>query len=75
MKSILAKQAPQRSPWLPIRVWQTMQTGGSRRLASVPRTDRTGPVRSRLVPAALMAMAAMIERQAAVEEEGTCGWP
>ena len=30
MKSILAKQAPQSSPWLPMRVRQEMQTGGRR---------------------------------------------
>ena len=34
MKSILAKQVPQRSPWLPTRVRQEMQTGGRRKSAT-----------------------------------------
>jgi hypothetical protein len=34
MKSMLAKQAPQSSPWLTMRRRQEMQTGGSRRSAS-----------------------------------------
>ena len=43
MKSIRAKQAPHRSPWLPMRVRQEMQTGGRRKSASRPSTDRTEP--------------------------------
>ena len=39
MKSILAKQAPQMSPCLPMRARQTMQTGGRRRSASGERSD------------------------------------
>ena len=41
MKSILAQQSPQSSPWAPARLRQEMQTGGSRRSAarlSAPRT-------------------------------------
>ena len=43
MKSIRAKQAPHKSPWLPIRVRQEMQTGGRRKSASRPSIDRTEP--------------------------------
>ncbi len=43
MKSIRAKQAPHKSPWLPMRVRQEMQTGGRRKSASRPSIDRTEP--------------------------------
>lgn len=43
MNSMLAKQAPQSSPWLPMRVRQAMQTGGKSRSASRPSTGRTTP--------------------------------
>ena len=42
MKSILAKQGPQSSPWLPILVRREMQTGGRRRSATWPSRERTG---------------------------------
>ena len=44
MKSILAKQPPHKSPWLPLRVRQLMQTGGRRRSArraSIGRMTRS----------------------------------
>ena len=44
MKSMLAKQAPQRSPWLPMRLRQAMQTGGKRRSARRLRIGRTMPI-------------------------------
>jgi len=43
MKSMLAKQAPHRSPWLKMRVRQEMQTGGRRRSARRPSIGRTKP--------------------------------
>lgn len=43
MKSSLAKQSPQISPWLKMRARQEMQTGGSRRLAMRPSTGRKTP--------------------------------
>jgi hypothetical protein len=42
MKSILAKQAPHKSPWLPMRVRQEMQTGGKSRSARWPSSERSG---------------------------------
>jgi len=47
MKSILAKQAPHRSPWLPMRVRQEMQTGGRRRSARRPSIGRITPAAPR----------------------------
>jgi hypothetical protein len=47
MKSILAKQAPHRSPWLPMRVRQEMQTGGRRRSARRPSIGRMKPAAPR----------------------------
>ena len=47
MKSILAKQAPHNSPWLPMRARQAMQTGGKSRSASRPSVGRTMPGPSR----------------------------
>lgn len=72
MKSILAKQAPQRRPWLPIRVRQTMHTGGRKRLASVPATNRTEPVVAKPDPVSLMAMAAIIKRMRGSLEDEMC---
>ena len=43
MKSMLEKQAPQRSPWLPMRILQEMQTGGRRRSAIPPKSGRASP--------------------------------
>lgn len=60
MKSIRAKQAPHKSPWLPMRVRQEMQTGGRRKSASRPSIDRTEPE------------AAPLTRARVVEAEG-CG--
>ena len=36
MKSILAKQAPHKRPWLPMRARHEMQTGGTSRAAMWP---------------------------------------
>jgi len=47
MKSMLAKQAPHRSPWLPMRVRQEMQTGGRSRSASRPSIGRIRPAPAR----------------------------
>jgi hypothetical protein len=41
MKSILAKQALHRRPWLPMRVRQEIQTGGKSRSARWPSSVRT----------------------------------
>ena len=41
IKSMLAKQAPQRSPWLAMGARQAMQTGGNSRSARRPRIGRT----------------------------------
>ena len=74
MKSILAKQAPHRSPWFKMRARQEMQTGGSNRLASGARMERKDAVptpaedigeRSGASSASLMAMAPMIGRRPA----------
>lgn len=43
MKSILAKQVPHRSPWLPTRVRQEMQTGGKRKSARRRSIDAAVP--------------------------------
>lgn len=40
MKSMLAKQSPHNSPWLPMRRRQAMQTGGKSRSASQPNAGR-----------------------------------
>jgi hypothetical protein len=69
MKSMLAKQTPQRSPWLPMRVRQEMQTGGRRRSARRPRMGRMMPAAPRALaggasrPSSVpqIAMSAMIE--------------
>jgi hypothetical protein len=45
MKSISAKHAPQSSPWFPIRVLQTMQTGGNSKSASEPSVVARKPGR------------------------------
>ena len=42
MKSILAKQAPHRRPWLPMRARHEMQTGGKSRSAMWPSSARIG---------------------------------
>jgi hypothetical protein len=42
MKSILAKQAPHRRPWLPMRARHEMQTGGKSRSAMWPSSERIG---------------------------------
>jgi hypothetical protein len=72
MKSILAKQAPHRGPWLQMRVRQAMQTGGKSTSARRPSIDRkgltlvasaaraaSGP--SKLSSASLIAMGVMIK--------------
>ena len=48
MKSILAKQAPQRSPWLKTRARQEMQTGGKTRSAKRPSMGRNAPALAQL---------------------------
>jgi hypothetical protein len=40
MKSILAQQLPQSSPWAPTRLRQEIQTGGSRRSAAKASRQR-----------------------------------
>ena len=40
MKSMRPEHAPHRRPWLPIRVRQTMQTGGRKRSATGLSKDR-----------------------------------
>jgi hypothetical protein len=73
MNSILAKQAPQMRPWLPMRVRQTAQTGSRSRSASGTRSELN---ESRRFPASaecstpalstsLIDMGAMIEPQQA----------
>ena len=42
MKSILAKQAPHKRPWLPMRARHEMQTGGKSRAAMWPSSERIG---------------------------------
>jgi hypothetical protein len=42
MKSILAKQAPHRRPWLPMRARHEKQTGGKSRAAMWPSSERIG---------------------------------
>jgi hypothetical protein len=69
MKSILAKQAPQISPCLPIRVRHTTQTGGSNISASGariapserPRARACSGRRVRVMSVSLISMDAMIE--------------
>ena len=69
MKSILAKQAPQISPCLPMRVRHTTQTGGSSRSASGARMAPSERLRARAcsgravraMSASLISMDAMIE--------------
>ena len=41
MKSILVQQSPHKSPWAPTSLRQAMQTGGSRRSASVATARRS----------------------------------
>ncbi len=72
MKSILAKQAPHRGPWLQMRVRQAMQTGGKSTSARRPSIDRKGLTlvasaaraasgASKLSSASLIAMGVMIK--------------
>ena len=86
MKSILAKQPPQRSPWLPIGARQEMQTGGSRRSARRPSIGRTRPAAlrsvareaggaSRLSSASPIGMDAMIEPEGQKLKARSCGLP
>ena len=49
MKSMVAKQAPQRSPWLKMRVRQEMQTGGTKRSARRLSIGRSRPTALRFV--------------------------
>lgn len=67
MKSILAKQSPQRSPWVSIRARQEIQTGGSRRSATAPSIARQEVTPRDCVP--LMSMTPMIPRKPAILEE------
>ncbi len=52
MKSILAKQAPQRSPWLSTRARAEMQTGGRRKSARRRSIDAAAPDLSAAIAAA-----------------------
>lgn len=52
MKSISAKQVPQRSPWLSTRVRQEMQMGGRRKSARRRSTDTAAPDLSAAIAAA-----------------------
>ena len=69
MKSILAKQAPHRSPRLQMRVRQAMQTGGKSTSVRRPSMDRKGLTLmgraasgvSKLSSASLIARDAMIK--------------
>jgi len=79
MKSIRAQQSPQRRPWPPTRVRQTIQTGGSSRSASevsMPRTAEptANPVAgtSEVRSASVIAIRDMIMRDSAMTEEETC---
>lgn len=74
MKSILAKQAPHRRPWLRMRMRQEMQTGGRRRSARRPSIGRMNRAAARALAGAAegasrpssaspIGMAAMIEPQ------------
>jgi hypothetical protein len=80
MKSILAKQAPQMSPCPPMRVRQTMQTGGRSRSASGESSDLSETAKGRAfalsggagtpaISASLIDMGAVIERKAPALEE------
>lgn len=80
MKSILAKQVPQMSPCPPMRVRQTMQTGGRSRSASGESSDLSETAKGRAfalstgagtpaISASLIDMDAMIERKAPALEE------
>jgi hypothetical protein len=72
MKSILAQQPPQRSPWAPARLRQEMQTGGSKRSAASASMPRKVPTAkkalgrtvgmSEVISAPSIAMTVMIER-------------
>ncbi len=73
MKSIRAQQSPQRRPWPPTRVRQTMHTGGSKRSASeasMPRTAEpaVNPAAgtSAVTSASVIAMRGMIKRDGAL---------
>lgn len=69
MKSMRAKQSPQRSPWLEMRDRHAMQTGGSNRFAAAPSTDRqAGAARSKPISVSLTGMGHMIQQQWAVLE-------
>lgn len=66
MKSIWAKQSPQRSPWDWMRVRQAMHTGGSSRSVTAPSAARQMGMRGACV--SLIAMAPMIPRERAPRE-------
>ena len=69
MKSMRAKQSPQRSPWLEMRDRQAMQTGGSSKLPNAPNADhQAGTARIRPSPVSLTAMRHMIQQQWGVLE-------
>jgi len=82
MKSIRAQQSPHRRPWPPMRVRQTMHTGGNSKSASQMSTPRrahiTPPAASGVAgtsevrSASVIAMRAMIKRDSAMAEEEMC---
>lgn len=80
MKSILAKQAPQMSPCPPMRLRQTMQTGGRSRSANGESNPLSEPLKERgfvlpggagvtAISASLIDMEATIERKVPALEE------
>lgn len=85
MKSIRAQQSPQRRPWPPTRVRQTIHTGGKRSASEVSMAHTAEPAvnpaagTSAVRSASVVAMAgmikrdgAMIKRGGALAEEETC---
>ena len=61
MKSILAKQAPQINPCLPMRVWHTTQTGGSSQAAIGLAIDVSRSMKGAPLDAARQAAASFIK--------------
>ena len=76
MKSMLAKHAPQSSPWAPTRARQDMQTGGKMRSAAALRIYLASGCRagraatSSTNSASPIAMGPMIERPCPGREDG-----
>lgn len=81
MKSILAKQAPHKRPWLPMRARHEMQTGGKSTAAMWPRSEliRQAVSASRDGSAAALSstpvMGTVIEPEKAASEGRKCFIP